>query len=208
MAHRARRDKLTRRSWLLASLGIGVSFRASAIASMILRLDGDLLYVAAPDFHFLTGKTLDRLKDGGSVTFLAQLSLSLDDNRTILKPVRQRFIFSYDIWQEKFSVVRLGSSTPRRGLSAAAAEAWCLESLAITTANVPPDQKVWLRLDLRVADLKDQADMVGDPPISLLRLIETFAHPARTLQPHWTLDQPPFRLGDLKRAAARGPRGG
>ena len=208
MAQQAWSDRLTRRNWLLAGLGIGVSFRVSAAPSMIIRLDGDLLYVSAPDFHFLTGKTLERLRDGGSVTFLAQLSLSLDDNRTILKPVRQRFIFSYDIWQEKFSVMRLGSSTPRRGLTANNAEAWCLESLAISTTNVPQAQPVWLRLDMRVADLKDQADMVGDPPISLLRLIETFAHPARTLQPHWTLDQPPFRLGDLKRAAARGPRGG
>jgi len=67
---------------------------------------------------------------------------------------------------------------------------------------------VWLRLDLRVADFKDQADMVEDSQLSIRRLVETLARPARTLQPHWTVDVPPFRLGDLKRAAARGSRSG
>jgi hypothetical protein len=175
---------------------------------MVLHLDGDLLYVTVPDFHFLTGRSLERLKDGRTVTFLAQLSLSLDGNRTIFKPVRQRFIFSYDIWEEKFAVMRLGSNTPRKGLTASAAESWCLESLAINTANVPLDQPVWLRLDLRVADLKDQAEMVGESGISMRWIIDTFAHPARTLQPNWILDQPPFRLGDLKKAASRGSRTG
>src|SRR5215831_18481057 len=105
MPHRARTHNLTRRSWLLAGLGIGVSgLRVSLLAtapSMVLHLDGDLLYVTVPDFHFLTGRSLERLKDGRTVTLLAQLSLSLDGNRTIFKPVRQRFIFSYDIWEEK-----------------------------------------------------------------------------------------------------------
>jgi hypothetical protein len=212
MAHKARRDRLTRRSWLLAGMGFGVfgqSYRADGAIRMIARLDGEMLYVSAPDLHFLTGKPLDRLKDGSTVTFIAQLSLSLDDNKTILRRQPQRFVFSCDVWDpDKFSVTKLGSSSPRKGLSAAVAEAWCLESLAINTSGIAPDRPVWLRLDLRVADLKDQADMVGDSGLSIRGLIDTLSRPARTLQKNWTVDVPPFRLGDLKKAGTRGSRSG
>jgi len=212
MAHKARRDNMTRRSWLLAGVGVGVfgqSFRAEGAIRMTARLDGEMLYISAPDLHFLTGKSLERLRDGSTVTFIAQLSLSLDDNKTILRRQPQRFVFSCDVWDpEKFSVTKLGSSSPRKGLSAAVAEAWCLESLAINTSGIAPDRPVWLRLDLRVADLKDQADMVGDSGLSIRGLIDTLSRPARTLQKNWTVDVPPFRLGDLKKAGTRGSRSG
>ena len=172
------------------------------------RLDGETLYVSAPDLHFLTGKPLQRLRDGREVTYIAQLSLSLDNNKTIPRSHAQRFIFSCDVWDtDKFSVTRLGGP-PRKGLSAAAAEAWCLDSLAINTSGIAPDSPVWLRLDLRVADLKDQADMAGETGLSIPLLIEIMSRRARTLQPHWTVDVPPFRLEDLKRGGARGPRSG
>ena len=90
----------------------------------------------------------------------------------------------------------------------AAAEAWCLESLSINTAGIAQDKLVSLRLDLRVADLKDLTDIVRDGEISIPRLIDILSRQARTLQPHWTVDVPPFRLADLRRAAARGPRSG
>ena len=212
MAQRARPDILTRRSWLLAGVGIGVcgqTFRADGAATMTTRLDGEMLYISAPDLHFLTGKPLQRLKDGREVTYIAQLSLSLDGNRTFPRSHAQRFIFSCDVWDpDKFSVTRLGGSAPRKGLSAAAAEAWCLDSLAISTAGIAPDKPVWLRLDLRVADLKDQADMVGDTGLSIPKLIEIMSRRARILQPNWIVDVPPFRLEDLKRMGARGPRSG
>jgi hypothetical protein len=212
MAQGARRDNLTRRSWLLAGLGIGVcgqTFRAEGAPSVTPRLDGETLYVSAPDLHFLTGKPLQRLRDGRSVTFIAQLSLSLDANRTILRSHPQRFIFSCDIWEpDKFQVSRLGGSPPRKGLSATAAEAWCLESLAINTAGIAPDQKVWLRLEMRIADLKDQADMVGDSGLSVPGLIKILSRKPSSLQDPWSVDVKPFRLDELRRAGARGPRSG
>jgi hypothetical protein len=193
-------------------LGICVSarkFRAQAALSVNPRVDGEMLYVTAPDFHFLEGRALERLRYGSTVTYIAQLSLSLDEYRTTLRRQPRRFIFSCDVWEpDKFSVTKGDGSSPRKGLSVAAAEAWCLESLAISTAGLPPDKLVWLRLDLRVADLKDLADMVGDAGISMRGLIETLSRPARTLQQNWTVQVKPFRLEDLKRAAARGSRSG
>src|ERR1043165_8922885 len=108
MAHGARCDKLTRRSWLLGSLGIGVcgqTFRADGAVTATARMDGDMLYIHAPNLHFLTGKPLQRLRDGREVTYIAQLSLSLDANKTILRSHPQRFIFSCDVWEpDKFQV--------------------------------------------------------------------------------------------------------
>ena len=70
------------RSWLLAGMGIGVSarvLRAEGALALSPRLDGEMLYVSAPDLHFLTGRPLERLRDGSTVTYIAQLSLSLDE---------------------------------------------------------------------------------------------------------------------------------
>jgi hypothetical protein len=209
MAHPARGQGLTRRSWLLAGLGFSVSARALGarnVSTLVLHLDGDVLYVAAPDLHFLTGKPLERLKAGDAVVYLAQLSLSFDGNHTISRRQPQRFTFSYDLWEEKFSVAS-GSSTRKRSLTPEKAEAWCLDSLAISISGIPPDKPVWLRLDLGVADPKDPAQLAGDTGLSLRRLIDTFGRPARAEQPHWTLEQGPFRLGDLKKAV-QGSRSG
>jgi hypothetical protein len=211
MAQGARRDILTRRSWLLAGIGIGVSgrvFRAQAAAGMTPRLDGETLYVSAPDLHFLSGKPLQHLRDGREVTYIGQLSL-LDNNKTPLRSHPQRFIFSCDVWEpDKFSVTRIGGATPRKGLSAPAAEAWCLDSLSINTAGIAPDKQVWLRLEMRIADLKDQADMAGESGLSIPRLVEIMSRRNRSLQDSWTADGGPYRLEDLRRAGARGPRGG
>lgn len=181
------------------------SVRARAALALTTRLDGEMLYISAPGLHFLAGKPLERLKDGATVVFAAQLSLSLDDHRTIFRPVRQRFVFSYDIWEEKFSVM---SSSRRTGMTAAEAEAWCLEKLAISASGIPPDRPVWLRLDLRAVDAKEAAGVVTENGFSLRNLIETFSRPARTEQPHWVLEQGPFRLGDLRKAETRGSRSG
>ena len=62
-------DKVTRRWWLMASFGAPLTLGLAA-QSLGVRLDGDDLRIAAPQFHFLTGKSLEKLKDGASVAFL------------------------------------------------------------------------------------------------------------------------------------------
>lgn len=55
-------QKVTRRWWLMASFGAPFSLGLSAQALRV-RLDGDDLRVGAPQFGFLTGKPLEKLKD-------------------------------------------------------------------------------------------------------------------------------------------------
>src|SRR5579862_1680569 len=175
MAHPARSRNLTRRNWLLAGLGSGVSLRIvwGRNPEVLLHMDGDVLYISAPELHFLTGKPLEKLKDGLTVVFVAQLSLSLDGNRTNVRQQPQRFIFSRDLWNGRFSVT--SGNSRRIGLSSEKAEAWCLETLAVSTSGIPHDQPVWLRLDVRVADPKDSTAVMGESGVSLSKLIDIFS---------------------------------
>lgn len=206
MAQRAREPKLSRRRWLLAGLGISLS-RAAAIETLSVTCDGDMLHVSLPRLRFLTGRPLERLKDGASVVFLSQLTLFTDRYQTPFRRAPERFVVSYDLWEEKFSVTTLGSGG-RSGsrLTAESAEAWCLESLAISASGLAADRPFWLRFELRAADPKEELAVVGEPGISLTRLIELFSRRPRPQQPNWTADAGPMRLVDLRRAELRKSR--
>src|SRR2546430_15781571 len=142
-------DKVTRRWWLVASVGAPLTLGLAA-QSLGVHLDGDDLSIAATQFHFLTGKSLEKLKDGASVAFLAQLSLSPEVNAPAIKRAVDRFIVSYDVWEEKFSVTQTGME---RGtvthLSSTGAEAWCLDRLAVGIEGIAPDKPFWIRLEDR-----------------------------------------------------------
>ena len=95
MAQQARNPRISRRSWLLAGLGIPL-LRARAEGPLAVTFDGDNLHVAAPGLHFLTGKPLDRLKDAATVVFVSQITLFSDDHGTIFRrPVTERLIEAY-----------------------------------------------------------------------------------------------------------------
>jgi hypothetical protein len=200
--------QISRRSWLLACVTLPASRAFSAVA-LSAAWDGDTLHIAAPGLHFLTGKPLERLKDGAAVTFLSQLTISTDNNRTPFRRLPERFVLSYDLWEEKFSVTRL-SGLPRSAsrLTSAEAEAWCLESMAISASGLNPDRQFWLRLEMRAADPREEAAVVGEPGINITRLIEVFSRRPRAEQPAWNLEAGPLRLSQLKKAEARGRRTG
>jgi hypothetical protein len=203
---------ISRGRWLLlAGVAVILSQRVSSAAASREQLsvvwDGDDLHVAAPQLHFLAGKPLERLKDGASVVFLTQLTLTTDSFNSILRRAPERFVFSYDLWEERFSVTKLGPGQRMAAhLTAAAAEAWCLDNVAISASNLPQDHPFWLRFELRAADAKDEAAVIGEPGINLTRLIEMFSRRPRDQQPQWTADAGPLRLGDLKRMAGRSAR--
>src|SRR5207247_534682 len=124
--------------------------------------------------HFLSGKALDRLKDGDAVAYLANLEL-LDDSRSI-PPLRQqkgRFVVSYPVWEDnKFSVTQLGNpSRTVDGLSVQAAESWCFDNLALNTLGLAHDRFYWLRFGIRTATARDIA-AEGLPGFSISRMIE------------------------------------
>ncbi len=197
----------------LAAAGVSCAFAiAVSTGELAAHLDGDYLRIAAPHLDFLSGKPLERLKDGQSVAFIGQLTISPDPNSVVAQARSvARFAMSYDIWEERFSVTKIGERPESRHsvshLSAAQAENWCLDNLAIDRSQIPPDQPFYVQLDLRVEDPRDQLSIIGDPGISITRLIEIFGRPARGAQPRWLRTGGPYRLADLKKSETRSPRG-
>lgn len=197
---------ISRRHWLLAGVALPLSTLGAA-ERLTVTWDGDDLHVAAAQLHFLSGRPLDRLRDGSAVVFLTQLTLTTDNFTTSLRRTPDRFVFSYDLWEEKFSVTKLGEGQRTVAhLSAAAAEAWCLDNVAISSTGLPQDRPFWLRFELRAAEPKDEAAVIGDSGLNLTRLIEIFSRRPRDQQPQWTADAGPLRLGELKRLAGRSAR--
>lgn len=171
------------------------------------RLDGEYLRVSTPSFNFLSGRSLQRLKDGASVAFVAQLTVS--DTAAYLIPNARsvaRFAVSYDIWEERFSVTRITDRPDQKRSTshqlAPAAETWCLDSLVINRAEIPADRPFYLRLELRVEDPRDQGSIIGEAGINIVsisRWVEVFSRPVRDKQDRftpWTAG--PIRLEDLR----------
>ena len=202
MAPYARTNRISRRSWLLAGLA-GPLFRAWGAEQLGVTFDGDNLHVAAPGLHFLIGKPLARLRNADTVVFVSQLTLLSDNRGTVFRqPARERLIVSYDLWEERFAVTIPGA--PVRTLShltAAQAESWCMENLAISALGLPPDRPFWLRFELRTAAQKDLSSLVGESGLSLSSvLIDVLSRRPGADDLYWTRTAGPLRLGDLPRA--------
>jgi hypothetical protein len=164
--------------------------------------DGDTLRPVMPDLHFLTGRSLERLKDARTVVLLSQITLLREDRVTPFRRAPQRFYVSYDIWEGRFKVTIPGATPESRpGLTAAQAEAWCMENMVVSALGVPPDQDFWMRFELRTADPKDMASIVSESGISISALIELFSRKPDG-EPHWTMERR-LRLADLRRSPAR-----
>jgi hypothetical protein len=201
---------------MIVSLAAAWASCAFAIAittgPLIAHLEGDFLRITAPHLDFISGKSLERLKDGQSVAYIGQLTITPSPNSMVAQARSvARFALSYDIWEERFSVTKIGDRPESHHsvshLSIEQAQNWCLDNLAIERSAIPADQPFYVQLDLRVEDPRDQIAFIGDPGISITRLIEIFGRPARSAQPRWLRTGGPFRLADLKKTETRGTRG-
>ena len=200
------RTKFSRRSWLLAGLAVS-AFRARAAVRLTVTFDGDNLHLSAPDLHFLTGKPLGRLRDGATVVFLSQITLFHEDRVREFRHSRERLTVSYDVLEQKFSVMLGVDHRSVSRLSAAAAETWCLDNLAISALGMAPDQPFWLHFELRPATALELSGVVDDSGISMTGLIEALSRkPGGPDEDHWSLDAGPLRLAGLTRLTGSGAR--
>lgn len=184
----------------------GILVSLSMLAQELkLRSTPDQIQVTAPALHFLTGKPLDRLKSGVSIPFDFQLSLLTDSKNTILRQDVQRFVISYDIWEEKFSVTRLrGVKASAARLTAASTEQWCLDNLSVSASGIPKDKLLWVRLDIRAQEARSDRPLSEEDGLSLASLIEVFSRPVRPDGKHWRLETGPVRLQDLLKSGRIG----
>ena len=153
--------------------------------------------VTAPSLHFLTGKSLSRLHDGAAVPFDFQLIITSGSKNNVVARALERFTISYDVWEEKFSVVRVRDFR-RSGmrLSASSAESWCLDNIVVAAAGLPTGQQLLARLEIRSAESKEP--LATSSGINLATLIEIFSRPSRPEQDRWSVESAPFQLSDSK----------
>jgi hypothetical protein len=157
--------------------------------------------------HFLVGKPLERLRNASEVPFDFKITLWSGTRSHLLREVPARFVVSYDLWEEKFSVTKL--VTPRRTarhLTDTAAEAWCLQQMSQDVTGVAANEPLWARLEIRAEDGKEAGLPFGRGNItdSGISLIVIFSRPAATTQPHWSIETGPVTLDELRRARPRG----
>jgi hypothetical protein len=93
----------------------------------------------------------------------------------------------------------------KNGLTAADAEAWCLDNISISALGMAPDRPFWFRFDLRAADPKQFSTAVGDTGISLASLIEILSRRPGHGWDSWGFETR-LRLADLRRSPSRGMR--
>ena len=169
-----------------------------------LRLTGEELRVSAPKLHFLTGKPLETLRNGSNVTFDIQVSILTDGKGTVLRRNFERFVVSYDVWEERFSVTRMRSTRASASrLTAQAAEAWCLERFTFQSAGLPADKPLWVRIDVGAKDSRERQD-TSDEGLSLFTLIDLFSKSARPNGPmQWRAESQPVTLAELRRMSAK-----
>ena len=190
-------SRLARRWWLAAALA--ASLPCLCAQTLAVHRELGRLRVSSPAIQFLHGKSLDRLHGGASVILLVQVSLLGDSRSTVLTRAAARFAVSYDLWEERFAIVRLGS--PRKTvshLSLFEAEAWCLDNLTLSATGLSPDSPFWIRLDVRPEEADEVAPLGEDLGVTLARLVELFSRPPRAGETHKRIEAGPFRLKELR----------
>lgn len=183
--------------WWLVIVLVAVAWMAAHAQSFGVRWDGKELRVAAPEVHFLSGRVFERLRNGAAVALNIQMSISA--GARVLRRSAQRFIVSYDLWEERFSVTRTsGERNATSHLTQSAAEEWCLDQTAVSTETIARDHPLTLRVEVRADDPRESDSPGGEPGLSLTALIEVFSRPSRRDEQSWTLQRGPFRLMEVR----------
>jgi hypothetical protein len=194
--------------WLVTAFvsGFGLAMWAEDLA---LHWRNNYLEFSAPHLHFLTGKSLERLQHGAQVPFDFKVSLYTGTKSHMFSQLAERFLVSYDVWGETFSVVK--TQSPRNlvtHLDAAEAEAWCLKQMPVNPAGLSDQEFLWARVEVRVPPEKGAnpfgKDSISESGINLNGLIELFSRPPALAQPHWTEDAGPVTIEEIKRGTRRG----
>jgi hypothetical protein len=162
--------------------------------------DGQLA-VTAPTLKFLEGKPLDRLRNGQSVTFDFHLQV-FDGARPLGRSI-QRFVLSYDLWEETFSAVQLSQNAPRTPvystsrLKSDAVAVWCLGRMRLPLPNVERNKPLTLQLEIRSAGSKIANPLRSQGSVDLGVLVELFSRPPDPKESRFIATSQAFTLGGL-----------
>ena len=157
----------------------------------------DTLHVRAPEFRFLQGRVLTQLRDGRTARLDVRMELLERKNGAVLAQAEQGFNVSFDLWEERFAVTRLGQ--PARSVShltSTAAEAWCLENVTIPASAIQAERRgaVWMRLVLKARDDSPARQTDDESGFSIRILIDALGRRVEREAQPLVLEAGPFNV--------------
>jgi hypothetical protein len=172
--------------------------RAQVPALEVMR-EANHLIVAAPQLHFLEGKSLEKLHNGASVAYAIEVTVTPDQSGKSIARTRERFIVSFDLWEERFAVIQ-GGAGGRAGshFTAAAAEAWCLSNLQIPLPALTPEKTFVIKLECWAEESTGASGDESNSGLTLSGLIDVFSRKGRTAQIRWEAASGLLRLNEIK----------
>ncbi len=174
------------------------AFVSSEPGPLVVERQGDRLRLSAPGLHFLDGAPLDQLRNGVPVTFVFSVTAGADGSLAKRLLLDETFTVSYDLWEERFAVVRNSQpAQPASHLVAAAAESWCLDALRVPVSALPAEKTFVIQLDCLVPEAAAGRDD-GRSGLTLAALLDVLSRRGRTSEPRWQARSAPLRLADLQ----------
>ena len=169
------------------------------------RLQMEELFVNAPDLRIIEGRIAEKLKNGTAVALDYHLALFGKNRANARRRTFERFSFSYDLWEENYTVstLRKPRSAASR-MSAREAERWCLDHLPMLVTGLGRNEEFWLRLEIRTVQPKHDAEWLSDDGVNLGRLIDALGKVDERKPDQWVREAGPFRLRDFS-ASGRTP---
>jgi hypothetical protein len=166
--------------------------------SLSARLRGDQLFVVPPRLDLMRPAIFARLKNGGTATYDFHVALMVGNRSTPRRRAFERFIVSYDLWEEKFAIS--GLRKPRAGVTNIDGDSiasWCAGHVAIPAGDIKPEDRIWLKLEIRAADPKKDPALL-DEGLNLINLVELLSRPSRGEQQRWTVESAELRITELR----------
>jgi hypothetical protein len=163
--------------------------------SMTVTTTGGEVRVQAPGFRFIAGDVQARLKDGRVVRVELGLGVMAGSGAAAIAERRQTFVLSYDLWEERFAAAVSGAgSRSMSHLTAAAAEAWCIQQLAVPVSALGSlrSQAFWIRLESRA--INGGSAGRDDDGLTLQGIIEALSRRRSAGEMPHSVEAGPFRV--------------
>jgi hypothetical protein len=177
---------------------LGCSIMVVLAQSVSVAVVGNAVAVRAPEFDFIKGEPLARLKDGRSVRVDLELDILPGPGGAPAVQGRRTCVLSYDLWEERFAVALVGSASASTAyLTSAGAEDWCLARLTIPVGalgRLGRELPFWIRLGYRVLDADSASADDGGGEFTLRGLVDALSRRKRNLPLTQSVEAGPFRL--------------
>jgi hypothetical protein len=184
---------------VLAAGGFASVVLVAAAQSPVVDVSEGLVRVRPTGVALLDAASIERLKVGGLVRLDVSFAVLASRNGQQIAHRADAFRVSYDLWEERFAVTRLGP--PARSASHPTGErldAWCLAQLAIPVtelASLAPGAPFWIQLRYSAAR-PERRDTDDDPEnfFLLSALIDRLSRRRSTESSPRTVEAGPFSL--------------